>query len=274
MPISLDQIESRIQQLVEISLPSILPGARVDGTITRQLAGAVRANLKESGGKKYAPNLFTIITRAGTQTNWQDPRLLNTLRESLHVVCREAGLDFAAPPSISLATDDSLPAGEVRVLASYKTTDSLSPTAAVTQEPASEEDTSMPENAFLIVDGRKVFPLNERVVNIGRRLENHLAIDDPRISRNHTQLRAIKGRFVVFDLNSTGGTFVNGQRVSQTILYPGDVLSLAGVTLVYGQDNPPPRPDLRETGPLVKGNSDRPTAILKDRTDLRIKRKK
>jgi len=274
MPISLDQIESRIQQLIEISLPSILPGAKLDSTITRQIATAVRANLKESGGKKYAPNIFTIITRSGTQTNWQDPRLLNTLRESLHVVCREAGLDFAAPPSISIGTDDSVAAGEVRVLASYKTTDSLGPTATVSQEPVAEEDTSLPDNAFLIVDGRKVFPLKERVVNIGRRLENHLVIDDPRISRNHTQLRAIKGRFVVFDLNSTGGTFVNGQRVNQTILYPGDVLSLAGVSLVYGQDNPPPRPDLRETGPLATRNADRPTAILRDRTDVRNKRKK
>lgn len=273
MPITLDQIESRIQQLVEISLPSILPGVQVDGTIAHQLSEAVRANVKESGGKKYAPNIFTIITRTGTQTNWQDPRMVNTLRESLHTVCREAGLDFAAPPSVSLATDLNVPAGEVRIMASFKTTASLGPTAAIAQESAAEEDISMPENAFLILDGRKVFPLKENVINIGRRLENQLAIDDPRISRTHTQLRAIKGRFVVFDLNSTGGTFVNGQRVSQTVLYPGDVLSLAGVTLVYGQDNPPPRPDLRETGPLATRNADRPTAILKDRTETR-KRKK
>ncbi len=274
MPISLDQIESRIQQLVEVSLPSILPGVSVDGNIARQLSEAVRAHVKESGGKKYAPNIFTIITRAGTQTNWQDPRMLNTLRESLNVVCREAGLDFDAPPSLSLATDPNMPAGEVRVMASFKTTAGLGPTASIAQEGVAEEDASMPENAFLILDGRKVFPLKVNVVNIGRRLENQLVIDDPRISRNHTQLRAIKGRFVVFDLNSTGGTFVNGQRVSQTILYPGDVISLAGVTLVYGQDNPPPRPDLRVTGPLSTQNADRPTAILKDRTDVRNKRKK
>jgi pSer/pThr/pTyr-binding forkhead associated (FHA) protein len=43
---------------------------------------------------------------------------------------------------------------------------------------------------------------------------------------------------MLFDLNSSGGTFVNGQRIDQSILYPGDVVSLAGVTLIFGQDLP------------------------------------
>jgi pSer/pThr/pTyr-binding forkhead associated (FHA) protein len=41
---------------------------------------------------------------------------------------------------------------------------------------------------------------------------------------------------MIFDLNSTGGTFVNGKRVTQSMLYPGDVISLAGVPLIYGQE--------------------------------------
>lgn len=128
---------------------------------------------------------------------------------------------------------------------------------------------SIPENAFLIIEGVKVHSLTEPVVNIGRRLENHLVIDDPRVSRNHAQLRAVKGRFVLFDLNSTGGTFVNGQRTSQTVLYPGDVISLAGVALIFGQDNPPVRPDLAETSPLAGQRnmaSERPTASIEHKT--------
>ena len=140
-----------------------------------------------------------------------------------------------------------------------------------------EEGDNIPDNAFLIVEGVKVHALNEPVVNIGRRLENQLVIDDPRVSRNHAQLRAIKGRFVLFDLNSTGGTFVNGQRTSQTVLYPGDVISLAGVALIFGQDNPPPRPDLANTAPLESepGASERPTATLEQNTvDLRQEKRR
>jgi pSer/pThr/pTyr-binding forkhead associated (FHA) protein len=72
-------------------------------------------------------------------------------------------------------------------------------------------------------------------------------IDDPRVSRNHAQLRAIEGNYVLFDVSSTGGTFVNGSRVSETIIYPNDTISLGGVTLIFHQDDPPPRTDLIDT---------------------------
>ena len=109
---------------------------------------------------------------------------------------------------------------------------------------------TIPEDAFVIIDGIRVIPLNLAIVNIGRRIENTLVVDDPRVSRTHAQLRAINGRYIIFDLNSTGGTFVNGKRINQSVLYPGDVISLAGAELIYGQKNPPPRPDLKDTLPL------------------------
>ena len=110
-----------------------------------------------------------------------------------------------------------------------------------------EEISTIPPNAFLIVEGIRFYPLVKAVVSIGRRLENDLVIDDPRVSRNHAQLRAVDGHFVLVDLGSTGGTFVNGNRVSETIMYPNDTISLGGVKVTFQQDNPPPRPDLIDT---------------------------
>lgn len=133
-----------------------------------------------------------------------------------------------------------------------------------------ESNDAIPEHAFLIIEGVKIHPLKESVINVGRKLENHVVIDDPRVSRTHAQLRVIKGHFVLFDLNSTGGTFVNGQRTSQTVLYPGDVISLAGVTLVFGQDIP--LTDLVETSPLGEpASSARPTvAIERSTVDVKV----
>jgi pSer/pThr/pTyr-binding forkhead associated (FHA) protein len=119
------------------------------------------------------------------------------------------------------------------------------------EEPDEEAASRIPDDAFLIVDGVKVIPLTQPLVRIGRRVENNVVLDDPRVSRSHAELRAINGRYILFDLNSTGGTFVNGVRITQVVVYPGDVISLAGVHLVYGQKNPPPRPDLKETAPLL-----------------------
>ena len=115
----------------------------------------------------------------------------------------------------------------------------------------SNTDDNVPDNAYLFIEaGEKVYPLSVSLINIGRRLENQIVIDDSRVSRNHAQLRAIKGSFVLFDLNSTGGTFVNGARISQAELHAGDVISLAGVALIFGQGEIPPRPDLFETAKI------------------------
>lgn len=201
---------------------------------------------------------------------WKDQRTIDTLKSIIMTAGKDVGLKFIGQPMITITTDDTYSSEEVRVVASHKlepvgeTQGILNTTSG--SEP--EESIGIPENAFLIIEGVKVHPLNESVVNIGRRLENQLVIDDPRVSRNHAQLRAIKGRFVLFDLNSTGGTFVNGQRTSQTVLYPGDVISLAGVALIFGQDNPPPRPDVNNTAPLdvEPGMNERPTAVIDQNT--------
>jgi pSer/pThr/pTyr-binding forkhead associated (FHA) protein len=112
-----------------------------------------------------------------------------------------------------------------------------------------EEIGGIPQNAFFVIEGVRVYPLVKDVISIGRRMENDLVIDDPRVSRRHAELRANQeqGQFVLIDLNSTGGTFVNGRRISQSILYPGDSISMGGVLLTFNQDDPPPRPDLIDT---------------------------
>jgi pSer/pThr/pTyr-binding forkhead associated (FHA) protein len=200
--------------------------------------------------------------------------MIDALKRIIVTAVRDVGLKFTTQPSVIITTDDSFSADEIKVVASHRLepmADTQGMQMSTTPEEIEEGET-IPENAFLIIEGVKVHPLHQPVVNIGRRLENQLVIDDPRVSRNHAQLRAIKGRFVLFDLNSTGGTFVNGQRTSQTVLYPGDVISLAGVTLIFGQDNPPPRPDLASTAPLESepGTSERPTATLEHKTvDIR-----
>jgi hypothetical protein len=112
-------------------------------------------------------------------------------------------------------------------------------TAPMQVEPeASHAAQPVPPGAFLVVDGVRLFPLERGVISIGRDPQNDLVLADRRVSRQHAQLRAVGGRFVVFDLDSTGGTSLNGRHVSHHPLSPGDVISLAGVPLVYGQESP------------------------------------
>lgn len=271
MKLRLEQLEANLQKLVEDQLAGILPGLKLEDRVIQRLSTAVKENIvQQKDDSPLAPNVYTLIVATDTSPMWKEQRTLDTLKNIILTAGRDVGLKFIGQPIITITTDDTYSPEEVRVVASHK----LEPVGETqgmqntNSGSGAEETTAIPENAFLIVEGVKVHPLTESIVNIGRRLENQLVIDDPRVSRNHAQLRAIKGRFVLFDLNSTGGTFVNGQRTSQTVLYPGDVISLAGVALIFGQDNPPARPDLSNTSPLEldAGQNERPTAVLDTNT--------
>ncbi len=271
---NLKALEARLQSLIEVRLMSILPGYKVEDLIIQKLAEAVQLNLTtKDDGTRIAPNVYTLIVHPDAVNRWRNSDLISTLLQAIQTAGQESGLQFTTPPTITIITDNSLSQREARVMASNREEPMAETKGNPVEQEKAEEDNTIPESAFLIIEGVKVFPLKMPVINIGRRLDNQLTIDDPRVSRNHAQLRAIKGRFVLFDLNSTGGTFVNGRRTSQSVLYPGDDISLAGVALIFGQDNPPPRPDLAQTSPLNSATADRPTAVLKDRSTVKFKKK-
>jgi hypothetical protein len=270
---NLRDLEARLQHLIEVDLLNVLPGRKMEALVIQKLAAAIHNHAEGDEGARTAPDTFQIAVHPEAAAKWEEPQLLTVLLHSITTVAQEAGLRFTISPSITIATDEQISLHDARVEASHRI-ESMAETNAIPSNAGEPDpDEKIPDNSFLIVEGVKVFPLTLPVVNIGRRLDNQLIIDDPRVSRNHAQLRAIKGRFVLFDLNSTGGTFVNGQRTSQSVLYPGDVISLAGVALIFGQDNPPPRPDLKDTSPLPSNVADRPTALIKDRSTVKKKKK-
>lgn len=278
MNLNLDQLEERLQALIEVHLLNYLPIKKEESMVAQQLAATMQSNLSEDGDIKIAPNIYTLAARPTLIAEWQnDPDLIENFKRVIEISAAEAELEFAAPLAFSLAPDPALGLGEIKILASQRVDEIAETQGMESQESEDEADAppeQIPENAFLIIHGTKVFPLKKSVVNIGRRMENDLTIDDPRVSRNHAQLRAVNERFVIFDLNSTGGTYVNSQRSHQSVLYPGDVISLAGVPLIYGQDNPPRRADLTQTAPFKSplSSADRPTAILRETANFKNKK--
>ncbi len=261
---SLDEFESHLQSLLEVHLLKHLPGYKVEDGIAQQLATAMHAHLKEENGVTQAPNIYVIFGHPYTLARWQSrPRLLKELANALYIAGNEAGFQFSTKPTVRTTDDPTLAVDEVRIVASFSM-ENVGETMGIDSETKPEPDAgNIPSNAFLIIGGTKIVPLTRSVVNIGRRLDNHVVIDDPRVSRAHAQLRIVRDRFVLFDLNSSGGTFVNGQRADQSVLYPGDVISLAGVTLIFGQDLPGGRvPKAGQTEPGSPISGDRTTALL------------
>ncbi|MEZ5361730.1 MAG: FHA domain-containing protein [Bryobacterales bacterium] len=89
------------------------------------------------------------------------------------------------------------------------------------------------------------FLFREFPVTIGRRLDNHITISDPSVSRYHCQIVQLGGGLRVVDLGSQNGILINENAVQQGSLSHGDVLSIGGAKLVI--EAVQPRPNAPET---------------------------
>ena len=76
------------------------------------------------------------------------------------------------------------------------------------------------------------FPLNERT-SMGRHPNNTLRLVDREVSKEHCVIEKVGGNFLLRDLNSSNGTFVNGRKVRELRLRDGDEIALGNSRLVF-----------------------------------------
>jgi serine/threonine protein kinase len=83
-------------------------------------------------------------------------------------------------------------------------------------------------------DKGRSFPLNPGdTLLIGRSQATQTRLVDPRVSKVHCELEVGEGRATLSDANSTGGTFVNGKRISEHELKSGDVIQIGETQLRF-----------------------------------------
>lgn len=87
--------------------------------------------------------------------------------------------------------------------------------------------------AYLQWSGGAPIPVRRNVFTIGRDPRNELVVNDGQVSRQHAQIRREPEGFVIYDLNSTNGTFVNGQRINRCLVRPGDQIRVGDTDLVF-----------------------------------------
>jgi len=91
--------------------------------------------------------------------------------------------------------------------------------------------------AALVVPGGSLagsrYILEPDVTAIGRDVASDIFLDDVTVSRAHVSLSHHDGRFVLKDLGSLNGTYLNGALVDQAVLVSGDELQIGRFKLVF-----------------------------------------
>ena len=108
----------------------------------------------------------------------------------------------------------------------FRFTDPTAPTVKPPTLPA-------PAAAFEVEDLDQALRIEGRAVLIGRRETADISLTESAASSAHALVLVLEGRHVVRDLNSRTGTFVNGAKVHEKALEPGDVLRVGETDFRY-----------------------------------------
>ncbi len=76
---------------------------------------------------------------------------------------------------------------------------------------------------------RSGFPLNKDHMVIGREVKCAIMLNDSSVSRQHSSITHLAEGYLIRDLGSSNGTYVNGQRVQEYLLQEGDRVSIGDI---------------------------------------------
>ncbi|HZY45206.1 MAG TPA: DUF3662 and FHA domain-containing protein [Anaerolineae bacterium] len=241
----LAKFESLAGQWVEGTFSRLLGGRLQPMEVATALARAMEdEQFTADTGDQFAPNVYWVYLNQADYAALRhtQPTLPSDLASSLIDLAERGGLKMPDRPIVEIRSDPAIPARHISVAAKYMAQDTapISATDEIAQD-ALDLARSAPKTAmthsFLILEGRRHVALSKPVITLGRALDNDIVLDDTRVSRHHAQLRIRQGQYILYDTGSSGGSSVNGGPVSEVLLRGGDVISLAGVEIIFGIDD-------------------------------------
>ncbi len=233
------QIESRIKELFEKSSDR-LPWTDSRASLVRQLSSSLQDYLlEEPDCLKRDVSKIRIFLSAQDYGRWQqEPARQTLLSEAVSETLVEFNCKPVIMPDLEMVARNSLQNGEVVFTIEEKFSE-LEQTGVVNYKPIGlrrDFDRAKSNSVFLTLDDETLVPIHKNVLNVGRHSDNDIVVLDSRVSRRHAQIRKTRAGYMVFDVGSTGGTYVNSERVTSHLLRSGDVVSLAGYHLLFTEE--------------------------------------
>ena len=252
-------IEKRMESLVEGVFGRAFKRQVHPVEIAKGLAKQMDENRMISVSRTYAPNDFTVhLSKADTESiQAYQSALRDELIQYATTHAQSKSYHLMTPPKVRFVVEDSLRFGEfgvtakltggegprekdapddtsgrTRIFRTEETGDEAQGedqgTAAITAEEARRHGLAREVVELVLED--KTHPLEgPGPWSIGRSAENDIVISDPNVSRKHAQLLRSENGFVVEDLGSTNGTFLDGAPIDRERIESGDELAFGGI---------------------------------------------
>jgi hypothetical protein len=231
MKTQLEIIEKRLQEFFENQLQN-LGGKNLYTKITESVLQILHEEIHQGDGKNIAPNIYRILLKPVKALNpGEIAAFTDTLKTIIKNICQEETLNLSGPIHIQFFNDQKIePDYKIEVsFSTPPTRDTARIFAGEVEQSTGEEEVP----GYLITSTDEIFEIKNKITNIGRREGNELVVDNLLVSRLHAQIRTINGKHVLFDIDSTAGTKVNGNKIRQHPLSPGDVIEIADYSLIY-----------------------------------------
>ncbi|MDI6891661.1 MAG: DUF3662 and FHA domain-containing protein [Actinomycetota bacterium] len=236
----LRNLERRLESLFEGIFTKGFKSSVQPIELAKKLAREMDAGKTISVAKVYAPNEYTLYVSEKDKENLApfEVALIQELENFLIAHAKEKKYTLLNRPQVEIVSREDLLLGKIavegRLLA--KETSTAEGTRIIE---AVEEEWFVPSEASLIIKGERgesIFPLTKEVTSIGRSESNDIVLPDFKVSRRHALIVQMGSDFIVRDMGSTNGTFVNGKRVEEKSLKNGDTVGLGTTNLEFRRD--------------------------------------
>ena len=251
----LRNLEAKLGGLVEGAFGRAFKTSVQPVELAHKLAKEMEDNQMASVSRIYVPNHYRVFLspKDREQFSSYEPALRKELSDYLLEHARQESFALSTRPQVEFHTDERLALGEFGIQAQLlgepedEQVDAREPAAATAPSAGdfghtmvySPDRAARPlepgldrRQALLATEGRRNVLSGDHVL-VGRSRECDVTVSDPNVSRRHIELRRDERGWRAIDLGSTNGMKVNGRRIDQAQLSPGDRITIGVTDLTF-----------------------------------------
>jgi hypothetical protein len=207
------RIEEACAAFIERAFANMFPSDLEPAQIARKLVATMEARTQNIVNTMVAPKGYAVYINPADYTRLAPHKsyLENEWCALLTDVAARVGIQFAnGAPQVSLREDADVVAGAIDI-------------------EVENGERSRRAEAFALrllkgMPGEQLYRVSG-ATRIGRNEQSDIVLMDPSVSRIHALLDVREGELTIRDEGSSNGTFVNGRRIQNSALQPGDIIA-------------------------------------------------